>query len=814
VKFILFFLMLFTTLAATEEVSVQLTWKHQFQFAGFYVAKEMGYYKDVGLDVEIKEYVSGMDVVEDVLDKKATYGVGKSPLLVARSKNKPVVMLGAIFQHSPSVLITTNQTILEPSDLAYKKLMITANELQSAPITTILLSHGVSVDMLEIIPHSFDYTDLVNKKVDAMACYISNEPYYLEKSKTPYKIFNPKEYGFDFYGDILFTSEDEIKNNEERVRLFYKATRKAWIYAFNNIEKTAKLIFEKYNTQNKSLESLIYEGKVLKKLAFVKNIPFGHLSKTKLKEITRIYQLVGVLGTKYPVDNFIDPLNLNKEEVKIGVLSKRGDEITLQRWKAFSQYLNKKLEIYDFTIVSLSFDSIEESVAQQKVDFLITNPLNYVQFEKKYGISRVATLLSQGKNSKSVLDRFGGVIFTKADNNKINSLNDLKGLSFGAVNKNSLGGWAAGYELLKDNDIQKRDIELEYFNTHDNVVKNVFEKKVDVGIVRTDTLERMQKEGSIQLSDFKIINKLTYEDFPYLVSTKLYPEWPFSKLKHTNEYLSKRVVSVLLGIDIIENSQISKVGTWTVPLDYSSIHTLLKKLKISPYDTLDIDVFDIFEKYKYEMYILSFIILFLVFKVLYNFRVSHYQNAYNAQLKADVAERTKELKEANERLEVFANKDSLTGIFNRGYFENAARKYFDMAKRNKTQLEMLTIDLDYFKTINDTYGHKAGDEVLKKFTKVVSKYLRASDIFGRIGGEEFSIVLQNTSLDGAVLFAKRICKAVEDMEVIYEDKIIKTTISVGIASLSPEHDLTQLMLESDKALYKAKEEGRNRVCVI
>lgn len=813
-KYLLLFIISITLFATEERISVQLAWKHQFQFAGFYMAKEMGYYKDVGLDVEILEYELGINVVQDVVDKKAIYGVGKSSLLVSRSKNKPIVMLGAIFQNSPSVLITTNRAIIKPSDLANKELMITNDELQSASITTMLLSNDISKETLKIVPHSFDYMDIVNKKVDAMACYISNEPYYLDKSKVFYKVFDPKDYGFDFYGDILFTSEDEIQKNEQRVKLFYKATKKGWMYAFANIEKTSKLIFEKYNTQSKSLESLIYEGKVLKKLALIKNIPFGHLSKTKFNEIAKIYQLAGLLGNKYSLDAFIDPLNLNKKEVKIGVLAKRSKYDTMKRWKVLSQYLNNKLETYNFTIVPLAFDMLEKSVAQKEIDFIITNPLNYVQLEKEYGISRIATLLTEGNNQTSWLNKFGGVIFTRADNESIHTVSDLKGLSFGAVNENSLGGWATGYELLKDNGIQKSDIDIDYLNTHDAVLENVLANKVDVGIVRTDTLERMQKEGTIKLSDFKIINKRTYDNFSYVVSTKLYPEWPFSKLNHTDEYLSNRVVSVLLGIDFTQNPELSKVGGWTVPLDYSSIHILLKKLKIRPYDTLEIDVYDVFDKYKYEIYALSILILFLIFRLFYNYRVSRYLRTYNKRLMTEVRCRTQELKDANKKLKVWANKDALTGIFNRGYFESTAKKYFDIAKRNRTQLQVLTIDLDFFKNVNDTYGHGAGDEVLKEFTKVVSSYLRTSDIFGRIGGEEFAIVLQNTSPDGALLFASRICKAVEDMEVIYEGEIIKITISIGLASLSSQKDLTGLMVQSDKALYQAKEEGRNRVCVI
>ena len=125
----------------------------------------------------------------------------------------------------------------------------------------------------------------------------------------------------------------------------------------------------------------------------------------------------------------------------------------------------------------------------------------------------------------------------------------------------------------------------------------------------------------------------------------------------------------------------------------------------------------------------------------------------------------------------------------------------------------MMIDIDHFKRINDNYGHQTGDDVLIEFTKTVSSLLRKSDMFGRIGGEEFCILLQNTSAEGAALFAQRVCKTVEDMKVQTGDKVLHITVSIGMVTLTDEECIEDLIEKSDKALYQAKENGRNQVKV-
>ena len=801
--------------SSIEKVALQLGWKHQFQYAGFYIAKEYGFYQDVDLAVSIKEFDHSIDIVNEVISGQVNFAIGKSSLLIERYNGKPVVALGALYQSSPSVLVTTNPLFKSLKDIRGKNIMVTDDAIKSASIISMLLSNGINGNDFVLQKHSFNYNDLIEGNTDAMACYLSNELFYLAKKNIPYQVFNPKDYGYDFYGDILFTSDNEIVSYPERVRKFYAASKKGWLWAFENIEKTAQLIYDKYNTQNKSLESLIYEGQVLKKLALIKGIDFGHISINKFNHIAEVFRLANILDKEGSLSSFVDPLNLNRTQVKIGVLAERGIEATLKRWTPLTKYLNTKLDNYYFTLVPLDFNQLSVDIENNKIDFFITNTLNYVQLEHLYGASRIATLLNNDSSTQDTFSEFGGVIFTKNDNKNINSIEDINGKSFAAVDEHSFGGWIMAYEEFINHGMTKDDIKLTFLKTHDAVVEAVLKGHVESGTIRTDTLERLVNEGKIKLSDIKVINVKSHKGFPYLVSTQLYPESPFSKLKHTPNKLANDVLSVLLNISL--NHEVFKeikADEWTVPLDYNAVHSLLKKLHISPYDFHEIDLIYVFKQYALIIYAVTLGFILLIFRLVYINKLNRTLDGYNFKLDKEVKERTINLEKANKKLKVLARTDPLTGINNRGYFFSQGIKYFNIAIRNKTPLHQLMLDLDFFKGINDKYGHHVGDLVLKEFTQTVEKTLRNSDLFGRIGGEEFSIILQDTSIEGAKLFAERIIENIESMQIISANEIIKVTVSIGLVTLKDEDSIHELLKKADAALYKAKTSGRNKYIYI
>ena len=189
---------------------------------------------------------------------------------------------------------------------------------------------------------------------------------------------------------------------------------------------------------------------------------------------------------------------------------------------------------------------------------------------------------------------------------------------------------------------------------------------------------------------------------------------------------------------------------------------------------------------------------------------------YELSLEKLVKERTKELEITQDKLIEIANKDHLTNLYNRRYFHEISQTLIKIAHREKSFLSLLMLDIDKFKRVNDIYGHIIGDNVLTKLAQILKQLTRESDILVRFGGEEFIIILPNTSIDGAVSIANKIREEVEDQEItIDENNILKFTISIGVAQCDCKVDLIieKLVSKADEALYEAKQSGRNKVVI-
>jgi diguanylate cyclase (GGDEF)-like protein len=172
--------------------------------------------------------------------------------------------------------------------------------------------------------------------------------------------------------------------------------------------------------------------------------------------------------------------------------------------------------------------------------------------------------------------------------------------------------------------------------------------------------------------------------------------------------------------------------------------------------------------------------------------------------------------EANYHEEIYRlmTVDALTQTFNRRYFNEALEREYNRAARYKRELSMAILDLDHFKKINDEFGHVAGDSVLRHVATEIRPRLRQQDIFARLGGEEFAVLLPEVSGEGAATTAEKIRRLVEAAAIVFEAKTIPVTVSIGVATLTTDHGSgTDLYKTADEALYDAKRGGRNRVVV-
>lgn len=293
-------------MAEPQTVSLQLLWKHQFQFAGYYIALEKGYYLDEGLDVDIIEFSNDKNSVDMVTAGEVEFAVGRPSIMVERANGARITALFAAFQNSPLMLLTLGESgIKAPADLKGRKIMMTRNALMNAEILAMLLKAELHDSDFKRQDHSFNIDSLISGEAEAMGSYLSNEPYQMIKKEVSYNIIHPADYGFGMYSDILFTSDDLVNKDPELVERFRRASIKGWEYAFNHIEETAGTIFKHYNSQNKSLDALVFEGKSLKNLSYVDNRSFGDIRESRFHEMASIYLILGMMPGDYDLEGFV-----------------------------------------------------------------------------------------------------------------------------------------------------------------------------------------------------------------------------------------------------------------------------------------------------------------------------------------------------------------------------------------------------------------------------------------------------------------------------------------------------------------------------
>ncbi|MFY9083737.1 ABC transporter substrate-binding protein [Aliarcobacter cryaerophilus] len=288
------------------KVTIQLSWFDQFQFAGYYMAKEQGFYKDAGLDVQILPFSLGMNIPKMVNDGDVDFAIGRENLILEKAKYPKIIALAAIFQATPLVLLTTKDSGIDTfKKFENKKLMRTKDDGSEVSLKAMLSASKIDLKSITQVEHSHNIYDLIEKRVDIISAYTSKAPYILQKEQIKYNIFYPKDYGFDMYSDFLITNIDKYNNDYNIVEKFKKVSLKGWEYAYNNIEKSVDIIFEKYNTQNISKDELIFEANELKKLSYLKNNKLGDIKQEKVQRIYDLYNVMGYINSEFKIDNFI-----------------------------------------------------------------------------------------------------------------------------------------------------------------------------------------------------------------------------------------------------------------------------------------------------------------------------------------------------------------------------------------------------------------------------------------------------------------------------------------------------------------------------
>ncbi len=623
---------------AAERVVLQLKWRTQFQFAGYYVALAKGFYAAEGLDVDIRERAPKVNPLMEVLDGRADFGIIDSSLVVSRLRGRPVVLLAVILQHSPLVLISRKESgISAPRDLKGRSLMWW-DEVDDAVLLAMLRADGLdSTDVIQV-PHSFDSTALLDGDVDAISGYSSNEPFLYHQEGLPISILNPMSYGVDFYGDMLFTREDVMRNRPDVAERFRRATLKGWVYALDHKEEVIHLLRNRFGAR-KSLEHLRFEAAEIEKAIQPKNFAIGEFNLNRLRWIA----------------DFFKSADLASEQSDLSGLDYR-------------DYLNKgpEVRIWAFWMIGIMAAFMLASLFQ----FALNRRLQNAVDRRTRDLAKIRDRLQYYMD---VVDKY--VIFASIDTagTITHASRALARITDHPVD-----------ELL-GHDIDKL--------RHPDQPPSVFEgiwKTLDSGVPWHGELRLRTRAGSTVWVDAHIEPRFD------------------------------------------ENGRIN---------GFTSVET------------------DITDK---------------------------------------------------KRIEELSVTDQLTGLFNRTRLDEALARAVGRVHRYGRPVSVILLDADDFKSINDAHGHGVGDKVLVALAALLRDNVRASDVAGRWGGEEFMVICPETPLEGAAVIAEKLRRAIADHGF---PVIGHMTASFGVAASCPGNHAEDLFARADKALYRAKDEGRNRVCV-
>lgn len=286
-------------------VVLQLRWFHQFQFAGYYAAKAKGFYQEAGLDVGIQERDDNQDPITEVLEGRAQFGVANSEVLVQALRGKPVSVLAAIFQHSPlTLLVRAGSGLTTPHDLVGRRVKM-SRHIRDVELQAMFLNEGMTLSQLELTDGEAGKKDYLDPSLDALAAYVTNQPYYLEQLGIKYSLIQPRRYGIDFYGDCLFTSNEMIDHRHAEVLAFTRASIKGWEYAMAHPQEIIDLILAKYSDK-KPRKHLEFEAKELKQLILPDMIQIGHMNPGRWRHMAETFVQLGLAPAERMTDAFFD----------------------------------------------------------------------------------------------------------------------------------------------------------------------------------------------------------------------------------------------------------------------------------------------------------------------------------------------------------------------------------------------------------------------------------------------------------------------------------------------------------------------------
>jgi signal transduction histidine kinase/ABC-type nitrate/sulfonate/bicarbonate transport system substrate-binding protein len=729
---------------------LQLHWKYQFEFAGFIAAKEKGFYRDVGLDVELKEYEYGRDIVKSVLNGESNYGVYNSNIFLEYLNKKKIKLLSSYFKRSALVLIT-KPNIKTPKDLVGKVVMSSGVDDFKLNFQSTFDNFDVNISDLKLVKHTYNVKDF--SRVDAMTAFISDQPYKLDKLGIEYNIINPSDLGLFNLQLELFTSNDEIKNHPKRTKAFRDASLRGWNYALKHKDEIINIIYSKYS-KNISLDDLLHEASEVEKLILPNTYSIGSIDRNFLNRQIEMFKFYHQISDEIGINDFIyenrddKKVHLTREEIEYladfknlkvclssnilpfdSIVDNKHIGIMNDIFDIISHRIDKDFKVLKFTDARELEKNIKENRCQ-----LISNMLtNEVEF---YNITPSKPFYKTNYTLVSSVD--------KSFVSEIDTLKDKKLVVNSYIDKAQL---LKLYPYLHI--VVKRDKSA--------MVKMIMKNRVYGAVVINETAD-------------------------YLID-----KFGYGKLKINGFFDKNRVVDLSIGINSKELMLVNIINKALATIPPNEINNIVNKWRITRYN----------EKIDYKLiaYILYGVFLVLAIMVYYQRKLKH----FNINLEEQVAEKTAELRNLNASLEL-AVKDKVEELIKKDKILTVQSKQAVMgemismiAHQWRQPLSMITLQISNMQ-VNRLLGKKISDEDIDKALEEISNkivyladtiddfqtYFRPDRVASEINMREF--IDRAISLSEARIKTSKISLTIEcnfngDIK-IYTNELIQVVLNI------------------------------------
>ncbi len=314
-----------------------------------------------------------------------------------------------------------------------------------------------------------------------------------------------------------------------------------------------------------------------------------------------------------------------EDVLRLGMFAFRPKPVMAEKYDMLGIYLSGSLPSHRVVMEYLTQDELEAAVAEKRVDFVFTNPSDFVRLRYRHTLSGALATLEVNEQGQSTA-LLGGVILVPAKNDAVTTLKSIRGKRIAIPGKYFLGGYQTqAFELLDQAGIDlPGGATLIDVGSHDAVIAKVLKGEADVGFVRTGILESLRNEGKLQGDEFRIINQQVHPNFPFVSSTRLYPEWAISAMPHVPEDVVKRISRALLFVTPdMPVAETAGFGGFTIPGDYQRMDELTRSLRLPPHEKAHFGVVDVWERYRWVILVLlaaSILIFILSIRLVTNKR--------------------------------------------------------------------------------------------------------------------------------------------------------------------------------------------------